>query len=515
MLNTINSDLIRGHINTIILKALFEGDRYGYDIIKEIEQKSSGQYQLKQPTLYSCLKRLEVQGFIRSYWGAKSVGGRRKYFTLTDMGREVFIKNQAEWEYSRTVIDKLISDREYDLSQVNASPQLSDEETITEEFDDEPVTDEVVEETEAEQSETEQTETYTQDEAVDTRSLLNDLFENQNVGESYLENVISEEYKEGYVARSDEYFRDYDSQDQEEDIAQEAFEEETDAQENEAFEQEPPQDAATANNFSPYDSERNGHDDNSSILWRDYKKDLGRIFYGTLGTETAESHVEQAPPMQADTTPKETYAQPAPPPPVPDEEQPAMRFYSSDNLNRDLNDISDAALNGTGDTVRTRVHDAAASSKYNKQYHYYCNKLMLVHYAILFGIMMFEIALTFIIAKVGLGLKSDSLSIATYIISIVVALSFPIIAAIKNFTDPMKTKRFDFDLRNSLIFRIWVTACCLVIIYCFNVILQMPISFDKEYLPSLLLPTLMVLDFPISSLVFMLLYNTGRYSQTN
>ena len=76
--NTINSDLIRGHINTIILKALYDGDRYGYDIIKDIEQKSSGQYTLKQPTLYSCLKRLESQGFISSYWGAKSNGGRRK-----------------------------------------------------------------------------------------------------------------------------------------------------------------------------------------------------------------------------------------------------------------------------------------------------------------------------------------------------------------------------------------------------------------------------------------------------
>lgn len=116
MQNTIHSDLIRGHINTIILKALFEGDRYGYDIIKEIEQKSSGQYKLKQPTLYSCLKRLEVQGFIESYWGAKSNGGRRKYYTLTDMGKELFVKNQSEWEYSRTVIDKLISDKEYDFS---------------------------------------------------------------------------------------------------------------------------------------------------------------------------------------------------------------------------------------------------------------------------------------------------------------------------------------------------------------------------------------------------------------
>jgi len=113
---TINSDLIRGNIDTIILKALAEGDRYGFDIVKEIEQKSSGQYVLKQPTLYSCLKRLETKGFIRSYWGAKSVGGRRKYYTLTDLGRELFTNYQTEWEYSRTVIDKLISDREYDLS---------------------------------------------------------------------------------------------------------------------------------------------------------------------------------------------------------------------------------------------------------------------------------------------------------------------------------------------------------------------------------------------------------------
>lgn len=80
--NSINSDLIRGHIDTIILKALQDGDRYGYDIIKEIEQKSGGKYLIKQPTLYSCLKRLEVQGFVKSYWGSKSIGGRKNILRL-------------------------------------------------------------------------------------------------------------------------------------------------------------------------------------------------------------------------------------------------------------------------------------------------------------------------------------------------------------------------------------------------------------------------------------------------
>ena len=75
---SINSDLIRGHINTIILRSLYDGDKYGYEIIAEIEEKSHGQYSLKQPTLYSALKRLEKDGYITSYWGGSVGGGRRK-----------------------------------------------------------------------------------------------------------------------------------------------------------------------------------------------------------------------------------------------------------------------------------------------------------------------------------------------------------------------------------------------------------------------------------------------------
>jgi len=122
--NNISSDLIRGHINTIILRTLYERDKYGYEIIEEIEAKSHGQYTLKQPTLYSALKRLESQGYINAYWKTDEVsqGGRRKYYTLTDSGREISERNQAEWEYSRTVIDNLISDKNFDFSQPAPNP---------------------------------------------------------------------------------------------------------------------------------------------------------------------------------------------------------------------------------------------------------------------------------------------------------------------------------------------------------------------------------------------------------
>ncbi len=133
-LNSINSDLIRGHIDTIILKALQAGDRYGYDIIKEIEHKSDGQYVIKQPTLYSCLKRLEVQGFVKSYWGSKSIGGRKKYFTLTDKGRELFVRNKIDWDYSRTVIDKLISDENYSYVPISQKSDVQNTDGQTEEL---------------------------------------------------------------------------------------------------------------------------------------------------------------------------------------------------------------------------------------------------------------------------------------------------------------------------------------------------------------------------------------------
>lgn len=121
---SVSSDLIRGHINTIILRALYDGDKYGYEIISEIERKSHGQYTLKQPSLYSALKRLESEGYITSYWGGSVSGGRRKYFSLTDAGKKISEINQSEWEYSRTVIDSLISDKDFDFS--NPAPGLVD-----------------------------------------------------------------------------------------------------------------------------------------------------------------------------------------------------------------------------------------------------------------------------------------------------------------------------------------------------------------------------------------------------
>ena len=105
---SINSDLIRGHIDTIILKILIDGDNYGYEMMKAVSVNSGGEYELKEPSLYTSLKRLEKQGHIRSYWGDGSQGGRRKYYGITDSGRAVFENAVSEWLSAQKIINRLL-----------------------------------------------------------------------------------------------------------------------------------------------------------------------------------------------------------------------------------------------------------------------------------------------------------------------------------------------------------------------------------------------------------------------
>lgn len=103
----ISSDLIRGHIDTIILHTLLDGDKYAQQISESVEIKSEKKYVLNQATLYSSLKRLENLKFVSSYWFDAS-DGRRKYFKITESGRQEVDKNLSSWAFSRQIIDKLV-----------------------------------------------------------------------------------------------------------------------------------------------------------------------------------------------------------------------------------------------------------------------------------------------------------------------------------------------------------------------------------------------------------------------
>jgi PadR family transcriptional regulator, regulatory protein PadR len=102
------SDLLRGHTDTMILKLLLGGDKYGYEICKLVHTGSEGEYELKEATMYSSVKRLEQEGCISSYWGDESQGGRRKYYRITDKGKETYASNRSQWEFAKRILEKLV-----------------------------------------------------------------------------------------------------------------------------------------------------------------------------------------------------------------------------------------------------------------------------------------------------------------------------------------------------------------------------------------------------------------------
>lgn len=106
--NKLTSDLLRGHTDTIILKFLTDGDKYGYEITKLVHELSGREYELKEATMYSSLKRLEQDGHISSYWGDETQGGRRKYYRITPSGREQYESNKRNWNYAKQILEKLL-----------------------------------------------------------------------------------------------------------------------------------------------------------------------------------------------------------------------------------------------------------------------------------------------------------------------------------------------------------------------------------------------------------------------
>jgi PadR family transcriptional regulator, regulatory protein PadR len=104
----LTSDLLRGHTDTIILKLLLEGDKYGYEIAKLVHEHSHGQYELNEATMYSSLKRLENDGSITSYWGDQSQGGRRKYYAASPSGKELYLLNRRNWHLAKDILATLL-----------------------------------------------------------------------------------------------------------------------------------------------------------------------------------------------------------------------------------------------------------------------------------------------------------------------------------------------------------------------------------------------------------------------
>lgn len=551
------SDLIRGNVDTVILKVLFEGDRYGYDMIKIINARSGGKWELKQPTLYACLKRLEKQGFVTSYWDAsESNGGRRKYYTLTDRGRDVFIAYRTEYERTRDIFGELIISDE----PISAVDDFGD---VEEEMYDLPKR--------RSNRKRKKAEEQPKDEPVDIPPQpVPDTVEEQAAPRP-AEPETFEPESAFTPDDGNEDFRELDVDDTAPDIGEIADDAEFIGDDGQAEEEHAPQ--YVQDSFLSQepiraediiDRSSNSDVDPHSLIEEmyaetytgkdSYYRARGRIYDEEYTESTIQPRAGSlAPPAPAQSTvpaqkPVEKPAVPAvserPAPPAPEHRSSEIVARNDESIARIqyrevLSDLVDRCDSGViradetaatdevaedgefddvmqniselGNEVTVREHNDSAKT-YNRQYKYRSSRLMMTHYTIMcatmfaLGLIMF---LTFYLGGLDKDLEYNYL---LYIFAGLLPIIMFITAVAIFAYNPDRTRRINVNYRFSMIIRFVIMIQVAVVIYCLNIIWGMPSSFDAAHIPSLMLPLVYALFIPASEVIFVTLLRSGKYA---
>jgi PadR family transcriptional regulator PadR len=101
-------DMRTGSTAVMILRLLAEKPMYGYQIVKELQARSEGYFDLEQGTLYPALHRLEKDGLVSSQWEVVEDGPSRKYYTITEAGQSELAQSVQQWtDFSRNLLKLL------------------------------------------------------------------------------------------------------------------------------------------------------------------------------------------------------------------------------------------------------------------------------------------------------------------------------------------------------------------------------------------------------------------------
>src|SRR5258708_20200917 len=91
-------EMLKGHLDMIVLAALATGPAHGYAVIQEIHRRSGGAFELPEGTIYPALHRLEQMGLLDSRWTTAESGRRRRVYALTKRGTRALTDHRAVWQ---------------------------------------------------------------------------------------------------------------------------------------------------------------------------------------------------------------------------------------------------------------------------------------------------------------------------------------------------------------------------------------------------------------------------------
>lgn len=98
-------DLLRGTLDTLILKALAGSSRHGYDVARWIRDTTARELAVDDGALYTALHRMHRRGWLSAEWGLSDNNRKAKYYALTAAGRRQLAANVERWRrYARAVV---------------------------------------------------------------------------------------------------------------------------------------------------------------------------------------------------------------------------------------------------------------------------------------------------------------------------------------------------------------------------------------------------------------------------
>lgn len=104
-----DKELLKGFIDILILALLTKEDMYTYEISKVIMENSNSEITLGEGTLYPALKRFYNNGYVEYYWVEKDNNKvKRKYYKITDQGREYFNSKVNDFERLTSLVNKFL-----------------------------------------------------------------------------------------------------------------------------------------------------------------------------------------------------------------------------------------------------------------------------------------------------------------------------------------------------------------------------------------------------------------------
>ena len=98
-------ELLKGSTDSLLLCLINYQPMYGYQIIKELGERSNGYFKFKEGTLYPALHRLEKAGLVQGKWQKLPSGQERRYYYITPKGQKALVERLAMWQDFSSAVD--------------------------------------------------------------------------------------------------------------------------------------------------------------------------------------------------------------------------------------------------------------------------------------------------------------------------------------------------------------------------------------------------------------------------